>query len=209
MKLWVDIFFLQFLRLCVAMTQAMGKRKSICCAVHCLDGADVDTFVDVRTQIYEERRATAVIARALFVFSINFFSHMTFYLPFNRDDTKSKKILSIYSFLLPRLSFCFASNRENDWLFVQHRWWLFGGIVPWIQVRHSEAIGLLEFGSMRNSWRFVTLHSTFLPFFPSSVTMAEITDFRWWALYFVLELIFLTKSAHTFPTIWENRHLCA
>lgn len=132
----------------------------------------------VRTE-YARLRLSLFVRCSCFQLIFSVIWHFNFHRSIETTPSR-RKYRRIHIFALV-IKCCFAPNRENDWLFVQHWWWLFGGIVPRIQVRHSEAVGLLEFGSMRNAWRFVAFSQFFLRFLPSP--SREISDFRCWAVY--------------------------
>lgn len=106
---------------------------------------------------HRRSRSSGCQSSSHFGFFSIIFGHMTICFCTVPESTSSweNSLFSVSNFVFPVKRVSFQLKSQNDWVFVQYRWWLFGGTVPWLQVWDSKAIRLLELGAVRDSWRFV------------------------------------------------------
>lgn len=113
----------------------------------------------VRTKILAKQKLSLLVRCSCSQLVHNFFcSHMTFYLPsFNRDDTKSKKISSIFHLLLPWLSVVsLRSVKMTDFLFNIDGGYLEGlcrGFKCGI-LKQSDYLNLVQCETLEGSYKF-------------------------------------------------------
>lgn len=120
----------------------------------------------VRTKILAKRKLSLLVRCSCSQLVLIFFcSHMTFYLPsYNRDDTKSKKISSIFHLLLPWLSVVsLRSVKMTDFLFNIDGGYLEGlcrGFKCGI-LKQSDYLNLVQCETLEGSYKFIQLFLRF------------------------------------------------